>query len=233
MNSQQLLDYIIKPTLEYMGGNYNSKNAQMLLLATAAIESKCGHYIKQINGPALGIWQMEPETHGDIWLNCDKLQGYKYSDNKVISHRIIALMTSPDNDADTDLIVSPMYACAMARLKYSIMFYFDYLALICLLILTPFNRQAFLFSLAFILSLFFYHTLGFSSEDGGLIYTSATAIAYLCFTILSAVLKFDTVLIFSFVAYWLTYFSASIDYSLSTGPNFFDIICYSYYQLCG
>ena len=119
MNSQQLLDYIIKPTLEYMGGNYNSKNAQMLLLATAAIESKCGHYIKQINGPALGIWQMEPETHGDIWLNCDKLQGYKHSDNKVISHRIIALMTSPDNDADTDLIVSPMYACAMARLKYS------------------------------------------------------------------------------------------------------------------
>lgn len=104
------------------------------------------------------------------------------------------------------------------------MVYFDYLALICLLILTPFNRQAFLFSLAFILSLFFYHTLGFSSEDGGLIYTSATAIAYLCFTILSAVLRFDAVLIFSFVAYWLTYFSASIDYSLSTGPNFFDII---------
>ena len=104
------------------------------------------------------------------------------------------------------------------------MVYFDYLALICLLILTPFNRQAFLFSLAFVLSLVFYHTLGFSSEDGGLIYASATAISYLCFTILSAVLKFDAVLILSFVAYWLTYFSASIDYSLSTGPNFFDII---------
>ena len=119
MNAQQLLDYIIKPTLEYIGGNYNSKNAQMLLLATAAIESKCGYYIKQINGPALGIWQMEPETHSDIWLNCDKLQLYKLSDSEVISYRIRSLMTSPDNDANTDLIVSPMYACAMARLKYS------------------------------------------------------------------------------------------------------------------
>ena len=104
------------------------------------------------------------------------------------------------------------------------MIYFDYLALICLFILTPFNRQALLFAFAFVLSLVFYYTLGFSSDDGGLIYASATAIAYLCFTILSAALKFDKVLILSLVAYWLTYFSASIDYSLSDGPNSFDMI---------
>jgi len=113
VNAQQLHDYIIKPTLEYMGGNYDSKNARMLLLATAAIESKCGYYIKQINGPALGIWQMEPNTHSDIWLNCDAL------DNNQFSHRVTLLQVSPDNNADTDLIVCPMYACVMARLKYS------------------------------------------------------------------------------------------------------------------
>jgi len=49
MDAQQLLDHIIKPTLKYMGGGYDSKNARMLLLATAAVESNCGQYVKQIN----------------------------------------------------------------------------------------------------------------------------------------------------------------------------------------
>jgi hypothetical protein len=110
MNAQQLLDYIIKPTLEYMSGNYNSKNAQMLLLATAAIESKCGYYIKQINGPALGIWQMEPETRYDIWVNCDALQKDRFRTS------IDMLGSCPGAD---ELVASPIYACAMARLKYS------------------------------------------------------------------------------------------------------------------
>ncbi len=119
MDAQQLLDNIIKPTLEYMGANYNSKNARMLLLSTAAIESKCGYYIKQIGGPALGIWQMESTTHEDIWDNCDAIQEPKNGQGCVLSHRVHKLMMSPDNGADNDLIVSPMYACAMARLKYS------------------------------------------------------------------------------------------------------------------
>jgi hypothetical protein len=111
MNAQQLLDYIIKPTLEYMKGNYDSKNAQMLLLATSAIESKCGYYIKQINGPALGIWQMEPETEQDIMLNCDAMRdGYFATD--------IELLGNAEGNVE-HLISCPMYACAMARLKYS------------------------------------------------------------------------------------------------------------------
>lgn len=112
MLAQQLLDYIIKPTLEYMGHGYNSKDAQMLLLATAAIESDCGHYIKQINGPALGIWQMEPETHIDIALNCDAMK------KELFMIRIINLTTDSEEQGSA-LIRSPMYACAMARLKYS------------------------------------------------------------------------------------------------------------------
>jgi len=47
MEAQQLLDCIIKPTLKYMGGNYDSKNARMLLLATAAIGSGCGYKLEQ------------------------------------------------------------------------------------------------------------------------------------------------------------------------------------------
>ena len=112
MNAQQLLDCIIKPTLEYMGGNYASKNASMLLLSTAAIESKCGHYIKQIGGPALGIWQMEPATHEDIWLNCDFLV-------LRMQQEVIADLAVCNVGESKSLITSPMYACAMARLKYS------------------------------------------------------------------------------------------------------------------
>ena len=110
MDAQQLHDHIIKPTLQYMGGNYDSKDARFLLLCTAAIESKCGHYIKQINGPALGIWQMEPNTESDILLNCDAI---KVNGNRWLQ----GLGLCATNQLW--LTVSPMYACAMARLKYS------------------------------------------------------------------------------------------------------------------
>lgn len=119
MDAQQLHDHIIKPTLKYMGGNYDSKNARMLLLATAAIESHCGHYIKQVNGPALGVWQMEPATHEDIIENCDAIKKPKDGRGCVLLHRVRQLEVSPCNNILNDLIVSPMYACAMARLKYS------------------------------------------------------------------------------------------------------------------
>lgn len=112
MNPQQLHDLIIKPTLEYMGGNYYSKESALLLLCTAAIESDCGYYIKQINGIALGIWQMEPATHDDIWDHSDAFNCNAFIDK-------ITLLQSDALDGDEDLVLLPMYACAMARLKYS------------------------------------------------------------------------------------------------------------------
>ena len=114
MEAQQLHDYIIKPTLEYMGKNYNSEEARFLLLCTAAIESDCGHFIKQVNGPALGIWQMEPVTHTDIWENCDALS--LGGDFHEIVSNLAPLYCNPKSG---ELIDSPKYACAMARLKYS------------------------------------------------------------------------------------------------------------------
>lgn len=119
MNPQQLHDYIIKPTHEYMGGNYASKSASFLSLCTAAIESNCGEYIKQINGPALGLWQMEPDTERDIWKNCDALN--RGDTRKLIESLVIDSGSVHGSKLihSKDLITSPMYACAMARLKYS------------------------------------------------------------------------------------------------------------------
>ena len=113
MDAQQLHDHIIKPTHLYMGGNYESKNANFLSLCTAAIESNCGYYIKQVGGPALGIWQMEPETHDDIWSECDALYGNL--------GQIIPNLTNAcfGHVKPIYMVTNPMYACAMTRLKYS------------------------------------------------------------------------------------------------------------------
>ena len=47
----------------------HSEAATDLLLKTAAHESKFGTYLRQVKGPALGVFQVEPDTEKDIWLN--------------------------------------------------------------------------------------------------------------------------------------------------------------------
>lgn len=115
MDAKQLLELIITPTHKYMGGNYQSDSADLLSLCTAAIESDCGYYIKQVNGPALGIWQMEPSTHDDIWDNCDALKGI----GSTLVRSVVFSISPMGKCGNEALISAPMYACAMARLKYS------------------------------------------------------------------------------------------------------------------
>lgn len=45
------------------------KAATELLFMTMCVESDCGKYLKQVNGQALGICQMEPKTYEDIWVD--------------------------------------------------------------------------------------------------------------------------------------------------------------------
>ena len=40
-----------------------------LLVFTCAVESAGGTYVKQVKGPALGIYQLEPATFTDCWVN--------------------------------------------------------------------------------------------------------------------------------------------------------------------
>lgn len=101
-----------------MGGNYYSKESEFLLLCTAAIESNCGEYIKQINGPALSPWQIEPVTHDDTWYNCDALSSY-VEDKQTDLVRFMVSVSMDGEIGHQNLLWSPMYACAMARLKYS------------------------------------------------------------------------------------------------------------------
>ena len=55
----------------------NSPEACMAIEMIVAHESKGGEYWRQLGGgPALGIIQMEPTTHDDVWKNCDNIRVY-------------------------------------------------------------------------------------------------------------------------------------------------------------
>lgn len=68
IDPRQLRSLVIDPVLKRIG--LYSVPASDLILGTIAQESACGQYLKQMGaGPALGIIQMEPATHDDIWKN--------------------------------------------------------------------------------------------------------------------------------------------------------------------
>lgn len=110
IDTLQLKDYIITPTLKYL--NLWSESAEMLLLGTCAQESGMGEYLHQVQGPALGVFQMEPATHTDIWKN---YLGY----NVKYSTKIIYLMSDYDKSNPLDALISNLaYATSMARIHY-------------------------------------------------------------------------------------------------------------------
>jgi len=101
----QFRDYVIEPTLEDLG--LMSTAASELVLGTALQESHLT-YIKQLGtGPALGVCQMEPNTHDDIWQNF-----LQYRD--VLSDAILEI-GGPD---PRELIWNLKYSVAMCRVHY-------------------------------------------------------------------------------------------------------------------
>jgi hypothetical protein len=88
----------------------HSAAAEDLLLGTAATESHLGFYDKQINGPALGLYQMEPSTLSDIYNN------YLYTRPTLLQTINQATATTgPDLD---HLRFDPIYSTIMARIHY-------------------------------------------------------------------------------------------------------------------
>lgn len=67
MDAKQFRANIVREPLEIL--DIHSPAAEELLMVIAAHESKLGHYVKQINGPALGPFQMEKETYWDVINN--------------------------------------------------------------------------------------------------------------------------------------------------------------------
>jgi hypothetical protein len=100
---------VVTPTLDMLG--MYSKSVEELLVFTCATESKGGTYIKQIQGPALGVYQMEPATHQDVWGNYIKRQSGLMT--KVAVRFNINTVPEPNR-----MIYDMLYSTMMARLMY-------------------------------------------------------------------------------------------------------------------
>ena len=78
------------------------------MLGTALAESGL-RALRQHPGPALGLWQMEPVTHDDIW-------------HSFLPHRVRLIQTlsvwGPTPEGAPDMAWNLRYACAMARIEY-------------------------------------------------------------------------------------------------------------------
>lgn len=73
MNKKQLTELVIVPTLHEIPKGY-SPEAVMAIQMIIAHESTGGEFIAQNGGPALGIIQMEPFTHSQVWKFGDSIQ---------------------------------------------------------------------------------------------------------------------------------------------------------------
>jgi hypothetical protein len=92
-----------------------SKFSTYLLLGTCAVESGFGKHFYQLNnGPARGIFQMEPNTEKDIWENH---LAYR-EERKNIILGIVGPIDTTAPDVPKPLIWNISYQIAMARLKY-------------------------------------------------------------------------------------------------------------------
>lgn len=102
---QQFKDWVIIPALDAIG--LNSVAAQELLLGTALQESRIT-YLAQLGGPALGVFQMEPATHDDIWLN---FLAYK----PILAQKLENLSAK---QTPKEMATNLLYAAAMCRVHY-------------------------------------------------------------------------------------------------------------------
>ena len=102
----QLREYVVRPVLKDL--DLWSLAAENLLLGTAAQESQMGTYLHQVNGPACGIYQIEPQTHADVWTSYLRFRPELSA--KVIQYGKAGVLAN--------LTYSLAYATAIARIIY-------------------------------------------------------------------------------------------------------------------
>jgi len=99
---------LVEQTLKDFG--YYTPDSANLVLGTIAQESGYGKYHKQINGPALGICQMEPNTFNDIMNNYLRYHPDIIEKIKLVIHDQTIVVQ--------DLITNDRLAICMCRVHY-------------------------------------------------------------------------------------------------------------------
>lgn len=109
LDCSQFRSLIIEPVLSKL--QMYSKQAEELLVFTCAAESLGGTLLQQVKGPALGIFQMEPNTYTDIWVN------YIHSRNQLAT--LLALHFGCNKIPPVERIIYDLhFAAAMARIHF-------------------------------------------------------------------------------------------------------------------
>jgi hypothetical protein len=106
LDVMQFRNLVIKPALKAI--NLYSPAAEELVLGTALQESRLKYLHQLGRGPALGLFQMEPRTHNDIWTNY--LRG-----KPDLAGALQRLAHKPGPDA---MITDLLYAAGMCRVHY-------------------------------------------------------------------------------------------------------------------
>lgn len=111
MDIKQFRELIVRPTLKAL--QLWSDRAEEILVATAAHESYGLRYIKQVKGPALSFYQIEPATAREVWN--------RWLPKQAATLRDLAEITSEFRAGDhleTKLLVDLRFATVLARLNY-------------------------------------------------------------------------------------------------------------------
>ena len=103
-----LQDWVIAPALDKL--NLWSRSAEELVLGTAIVESGLTWLRQWGDGPALGLWQVEPSTQNDLYTNF--LHYRPELGSKLIELRAAGL------SLDENLTTNLMYGAAVCRLCY-------------------------------------------------------------------------------------------------------------------
>lgn len=108
----QFRELVVQEVLKPIG--LWSQSAENLLIGTMLVESR-RFYLKQTgNGPALGLYQMEPTTHNDIWGNY-----LLFKKNANLCARVRRFTATPDTvPSPMQLVWNLAYATIMCRIHY-------------------------------------------------------------------------------------------------------------------
>lgn len=107
--ARSVLTTAIRPALATLQAG--GRAAEQLVLGTAIQESLLVHRRQLGNGPARGLFQMEPATHDDCWTNFLKFR-------TALAERVRHTLAPGQEPVATTLEVNDRYAAAMCRVRY-------------------------------------------------------------------------------------------------------------------
>lgn len=113
INIEQFRTRVVQPVLQSLAGwnaQMNAPAAENLLVGTAVQESRLTYLAQVGGGPALGVMQIEPNTHDDIWTN--------YLAYRADLAQVVDSFSAGTSHTAQQLPWNLAYSVAMARLVY-------------------------------------------------------------------------------------------------------------------